>query len=169
MENASWWCFLLHCSLTAPFNNMWNLKFTSTPTVVFFAAVNHNLNICTSTINGLWKTETYKNDKMDQIHQSHERTRPFDPVSTDREKQKPSLWIESHQSQWRTWPFDPVELILLTFSKTYTTMIDGRENATISGYLNFRFRMLLKGTATYFLSFHLESFISPPKNPYKVV
>ena len=33
-------------------NNMRNLKFISPPTVAFFAAINHNLNICTSAING---------------------------------------------------------------------------------------------------------------------
>ena len=31
-------------SFTAPFNNTQNLKFISPPTVVFFAAVNHDLN-----------------------------------------------------------------------------------------------------------------------------
>ena len=51
---------------TAPFNNMRNLKFISPPTVAFFVAVNHNLNICTSAINGPWKTETYKNNRMDR-------------------------------------------------------------------------------------------------------
>ena len=38
---------------TAPFNNMQNLKFISPPTVAFFSAVNHNLNICASAISGL--------------------------------------------------------------------------------------------------------------------
>ena len=28
--------------ITAPFNNMWNLKFKSQPTVALFPAVNHN-------------------------------------------------------------------------------------------------------------------------------
>ena len=36
----------------APFNNMQNLKFKSPPTVAFFPAVNHNLNIGALAING---------------------------------------------------------------------------------------------------------------------
>ena len=39
-------------SITAPFNNTRNLTFKSIPTVAFFAAVNHNLNICPLAING---------------------------------------------------------------------------------------------------------------------
>ena len=42
----------LMASFTAPFNNTRNLKFISPPTVAFFVAVNHNLNIFTSAING---------------------------------------------------------------------------------------------------------------------
>ena len=38
-------------SLT-PFNSMQNLIFKSVPTVAIFIVVNHNLNICRSTING---------------------------------------------------------------------------------------------------------------------
>ena len=38
--------------LTEPFNNTRILKFTSPPTVAFFTAVNHYLNICTTAING---------------------------------------------------------------------------------------------------------------------
>ena len=39
-------------SLTAPFDNMRNLKFKSPPTEAFSPAINHNLNICMSAING---------------------------------------------------------------------------------------------------------------------
>ena len=120
-------------SITAPFNNIRNLKFKSPTTVAFFAAVNHNLNICTLAINGPWKTETYKNNKMDR-NPPQQRTWPFDPMSTDCEKQKPSEWIEIHQSQERTWPS--------------TMLIDSSENATVGGDLNFRFLMLLKGVVT---------------------
>ena len=46
--------------LTTLFNNMQNLKFKSPLTVALFAAVNYDLNICKSAINGPWKTETSK-------------------------------------------------------------------------------------------------------------
>ena len=55
-----------HMKITAPFNNMRNLKFRSESTVASFAAVNHNLNICTLVINEPSKTETYKNNNMDR-------------------------------------------------------------------------------------------------------
>ena len=44
----------------------------------------------------------------------------------------------------------PLNLIY-SFSKTSATLIDGRENATVGGYLNFRFCMLLKGAVSMFL------------------
>ena len=44
-------------------------------------------------------------------------------------------------------PLDPVELIYL-FSKISGTLIDGSENATVGGDLNFGFRMLLKGAVS---------------------
>ena len=103
------------CWITAPFNNTRNLKFKSPPTVPFFAAVNHNLKICTSAINEPWKTETYKNNKMDWNPPIIAKNMTFWPVPMNREKQKPLKWIEIHQSQRRTWHFDPVELILFVF------------------------------------------------------
>ena len=72
--------------ITALFNNMWNLKFISLPTVAFFAAVNHHLNICTLAINGSWKNRNLQLTKWIEIHQSQRRMWPFDPVSTNREK-----------------------------------------------------------------------------------
>ena len=39
-----------------------------------------------------------------------------------------------------------------SFSKTTARLIDGRENATIGGDLNFRFRMLLKGAVSLMVS-----------------
>ena len=35
-----------------------------------------------------------------------------------------------------------------SFSKTSATLIDGSENATVGGDLNFRFHMVLKGAVT---------------------
>ena len=50
--NIFLWIFSGTSIFIAPFNNTRNLKFKSPPTVAFFAAVNHNLNICSSPING---------------------------------------------------------------------------------------------------------------------
>ena len=38
-------------------------------------------------------------------------------------------------------------------SKTTATLIDGRENITVGGDLNFRFRMLLKGAVSLVLQY----------------
>ena len=55
-------------SFIVPFNNMQNRSaILITPTVAFFAAINHNLIIWTLAISGPWKPETYKMDQNPPI------------------------------------------------------------------------------------------------------
>ena len=94
--------------ITAPSNNMQNLTFISPPTVAFFTAINHNLNICSmSTINRPWKTETYKNNKMDRNPPITAKNVSFWP------RLNGSWKTETFKMDWN--PFDPVELILVVF------------------------------------------------------
>ena len=125
---------------------MWNLTFKSPPAVVFFAAVNHNWNICMLAINGLWKTKTYKNNKMDRnppitVNNVTFWPRNNGPWKTETFKMDRNPPITAKESDFLT-PLNS----FYSFSKTSAMLIDGSENTTVRGDLNFRFRMLLKGT-----------------------
>ena len=124
---------------------MRNLKFKSPPTVAFYAAVNHNLNICTPAINGPWKTETYKNNKMDRNPPITAKDVTFWPrvkeTWKNRNLQNGSKSANHSEERDALTPLNS----FYSFSKTTATLIHGSENATVGGDLNFRFRMLLKG------------------------
>ena len=113
---------------TAPFNNMRNLKFKSSPTVAFFAAINYNSNICTLATKGPWKTQTYKNNKMDQNQPITAKNVTFSlrvngPWKTETHimDQNPSI-IAKNVTFWPGWPqflrFLILPLRWLTAAKT---------------------------------------------------
>ena len=134
-----------------PFNNTRNQKFISPPTVPFFAAVNHDLNICTSAINGPWKTETYKNNKMDRNPPITAKNVTFwacvnVPPKTDAYKMDRNPPVTANNMTfWPCWAH------FIRFLRP-ATLIGGSENAIVCGYLNFRFCMLLKGAVRLSMS-----------------
>ena len=109
-----------------PFNNMRNLKIKSPPTVAFFAAINHNLNICICTlaIKGPWKTETYK-----------------ETYKNNRTDRNPPITAKNVTF----WPRQTHFICFLILTLCWLT---ATKNATVGGDLNFRFPMLLKGAVT---------------------
>ena len=105
-------------AITAPFNNMQNLKFKSQPTVVFLLpSITIWIFVCRQ-LTHREKRKPTKITKWIEIHQSQRRTWPFDPVSTDRETfrnlQNGSKIINRSERR-KTWPFNPVEFILFVF------------------------------------------------------
>ena len=115
--------------ITAPFNNMQNLKFKSPPTVAFFNAVNHNLKIWTSTINGLWNTETYKTNKMDRNPPIIAKSVTFWPRSNERWKTKAFKMDRNPPITATNMTLWPLKLILFIFKDCrYVDWWPGKHN-----------------------------------------